>query len=80
MAKSNELNDIRTTLALLEQRSGEIKEMLARFNDVLFCETDGLILKVDRLEQQEEVRKWHIRAVWVAIITTLVAGALAKIV
>lgn len=33
----------------------------------------GMIVRVDRLEQREEGRTWHLRALWVAVL-----GALAK--
>mgnify|MGYP001559357581 CR=1 FL=1 len=63
------LNELMVEITYLKQGQAEIKTLLEKFDNVLFCEENGMILKVDRLEQQEQTRKWHIRLLWTAIVT-----------
>jgi len=34
---------------------------------------NGLVVRLDRLEQSEKVRKWHIRTLWVGIVGLVIS-------
>lgn len=38
----------------------------------------GIKTRVDRLEQNEERRAWHMRAVWVGVLTAITKGFFGK--
>lgn len=52
----------------------QLKQLTAtvtRHNEFLFGtdQRDGLIVRTDRLEQSEEQRTFHLRAIWAAILS-----------
>jgi hypothetical protein len=68
---------IETNLKLLTQEvhaSGtQLQRIVARHDRILLGtdEAPGLAVKVDRLEQSETRRVWHVRALWSAVMALL---------
>ena len=58
-----------------EQMLSMFQRLLTRHDELLngFQDKPGLVVKVDRLENIESTRRWHLRALWVAIV-----GGVAK--
>ena len=62
-------------LALLTSHAADDKQQFLEFHALLLGqnETPGLKGRLDRLEQTEASRRWHVRALWTAIVGAVVA-------
>jgi hypothetical protein len=71
------LGAIETNLKLLTQEfranNAQLQRIVTRHDRILLGvdEAPGLALKVDRLEQSETRRVWHVRALWSAVMALL---------
>lgn len=55
-----------------EQMLSMIQRMLNRHDEQLngYQEKPGMVVRMDRVEQREQGRTWHIRTIWAAIVAT----------
>lgn len=66
---------LKPTLAILDQKLDQLLEISQKHNVMLEGSngTPGLRIRVDRIEQREQDRRWSFRLLWGAIVTTLVS-------
>lgn len=57
-------------IALVTSHAADDKAQFAEFHALLLGrdETPGLKGRLDRLEQTEASRRWHVRALWTALV------------
>jgi Uri superfamily endonuclease len=71
------LDTINTAVITFTESHRQIRELLYKHDSTLYGDGNGnkgMAVRVDRLEQDFENRKWHIRMLWSAIV-----AAIAKI-
>lgn len=62
------------TLATLDYKLDLALEKLIKHEEVLDGNgKPGLIIDVDRLKQEADSRKWHVRSIWGAFIASIIA-------
>lgn len=56
-----------------EQLMAMMQRMLNRHDEQLngFQDKPGMMVRVDRMEQREQARTWHIRTLWAAFLATV---------
>ncbi len=65
---------MKVTLASLDQKLDDLKELMKdhiKTDDAKHAIVDQHTIAVDRLQQIEANRIWHIRALWVAIMAAV---------
>ena len=45
------------------------QERILQNHDKILLGKEGLVIKVDRIEQRENSRRFHIRAIWTSVAT-----------
>ena len=69
-------SEVQTSLTKIDCNMTSLSEKVEEHEEKLEGNgKDGLILKVDRMEQNDARRTWHFRTIWVAIVA--VCGRIA---
>ena len=65
--------EVRLALGRIEEKMNEFSEQLKRHDKLLHGKNGsvGIEMRLDRIEQSEEGRKWHVRTIWVALMALM---------